>query len=80
MIRLHVHLKNPHKRIIMNAIHVLEKGGLIIYPTDTVYGIGCSLYNKSALERLYRLKQKSKFDPISIIVKDIREGDDLLVL
>ena len=74
MMRMHVHLKNPHKRIIMNAVHVLKSGGLIIYPTDTVYGIGCSLYNKSALERLYRLKKKSKFDPISIIVKDIREA------
>jgi len=74
MIRMHVHLKNPHKRIIMNAVRVLENGGLIIYPTDTVYGIGCSLYNKSALERLYRLKKKSKFDPISIIVKNIREA------
>jgi tRNA threonylcarbamoyl adenosine modification protein (Sua5/YciO/YrdC/YwlC family) len=58
----------------MNAVQVLENGGLIIYPTDTVYGIGCSLYNRSALERLYRLKKKSKFDPISIIVKDIREA------
>jgi len=74
MVRLHVHLKNPHKRIIMNAVKVLKNGGLIIYPTDTVYGIGCSLYNKSALERLYRLKKKSKFDPISIIVKDIRQA------
>jgi tRNA threonylcarbamoyl adenosine modification protein (Sua5/YciO/YrdC/YwlC family) len=58
----------------MNAVHVLQNGGLIIYPTDTVYGIGCSLYNKSALERLYHLKKKSKFDPISIIVKDIQEA------
>ncbi len=58
----------------MNAVNIFRNGGLIIYPTDTVYGIGCSLYNKSALERLYRLKKKSKFDPISILVKDIRQA------
>ena len=74
MIRFHVHQKNPHKRIILNTTHALGEGGLIIYPTDTVYGIGCNLYNKTALQRVYQLKKKSKFDPISIIVKDIRQA------
>ncbi len=74
MLRLPVHSINPHKRSIMNAIKALEKGELIIYPTDTVYGIGCNLYNKRALERLYILKKKSKFDPISLIVENIKEA------
>lgn len=74
MVRFHVHLQNPHKRLINNAVQILEQGGLIIYPTDTVYGIGCSLYNKGALEKLYQLKKKRKFDPISIIVKDIQQA------
>ncbi|MEJ2049625.1 MAG: Sua5/YciO/YrdC/YwlC family protein [Calditrichota bacterium] len=39
MVRQHIHLKNPHNRIILNAAGVLSKGGLIIYPTDTVYGL-----------------------------------------
>ncbi len=51
MVRFHIHQKNPHKRIINNAVEVLNEGGLIIYPTDTVYGIGCSLYNKTALQK-----------------------------
>jgi len=72
MLRLPVHAINPHKRSIMNAIKALENGELIIYPTDTVYGIGCNLYNKRALERLYVLKKKSKFDPISLIVENIK--------
>lgn len=58
----------------MNAVEVLQNGGLIIYPTDTVYGIGCDLYNKGALQRIYTLKKKSKFDPVSIIVKDIQQA------
>ncbi len=74
MLRLPVHVMNPHKRSIMNAIKALENGELIIYPTDTVYGIGCNLYNKRALERLYVLKKKSKFDPISLIVENIKEA------
>jgi tRNA threonylcarbamoyl adenosine modification protein (Sua5/YciO/YrdC/YwlC family) len=74
MIRFHIHQKNPHKRIILNATQILSQGGLIIYPTDTIYGIGCNLHDKSALQRVYQLKHKSKFDPISIIVKDIRQA------
>ena len=61
-------------RIIHNAVDVLTAGGLIIYPTDTVYGLGCSLYNKHALEKIYFIKGKSKFDPVSVIVKDIRQA------
>jgi tRNA threonylcarbamoyl adenosine modification protein (Sua5/YciO/YrdC/YwlC family) len=74
MIRFKIHPENPNIRSIKKAVEVLKGGGLIIYPTDTVYGIGCNLYIKSALEKLYRLKGKSKFDPVSIIVKDIRQA------
>lgn len=74
MVRFHIHLKNPHTRLILNAVAILEDGGLLIYPTDTVYGIGCNLYKKSALQKLYNLKKKSKFEPISIIVKDIQQA------
>ncbi len=74
MMRFSVHPENPHHRYIAKASEALERGALIIYPTDTVYGIGCNPHNKNALERIYRLKQKSKFDPVSLIVKDIRHA------
>jgi tRNA threonylcarbamoyl adenosine modification protein (Sua5/YciO/YrdC/YwlC family) len=74
MIRFKIHPENPNIRSIRKAVEILEKGGLIIYPTDTVYGVGCNLYIKNALEKLYRLKGKSKFDPVSIIVKDIQQA------
>jgi tRNA threonylcarbamoyl adenosine modification protein (Sua5/YciO/YrdC/YwlC family) len=76
VVRFHIHQKNPHKRIILNTTRLLEEGGLVIYPTDTVYGIGCNLYDKSALQRVYNIKHKSKFDPISVIVKDIRQASN----
>ena len=74
MIRLTIHPENPHRRYITQAVEVIKEGKLIIYPTDTVYGIGCDLYNKRALEMLYQLKKKSKFDPISVVVRDIRQA------
>lgn len=74
MIRYRVHLDNPHKRSIQKAIEALENGQLVIYPTDTVYGIGCSINNKKAIENIYRLKGKSKFDPMSIVCSSIRQA------
>ncbi|GAB4335725.1 MAG: L-threonylcarbamoyladenylate synthase [Calditrichia bacterium] len=74
MIRLELHPENPQQRALKKAAEIVANGGLIIYPTDTQYGIGCDLYNKNALEKLYHLKHKSKFDPISVMVSDIREA------
>ena len=47
---------NPDMRKISQAVDVLKSGGLLIYPTDTVYGIGCDIYNKKAIEKLCQLK------------------------
>jgi tRNA threonylcarbamoyl adenosine modification protein (Sua5/YciO/YrdC/YwlC family) len=52
----------------------LENSELVIYPTDTVYGIGCSINKKQAIEKIYRLKGKSKFDPMSIICASIQQA------
>jgi tRNA threonylcarbamoyl adenosine modification protein (Sua5/YciO/YrdC/YwlC family) len=49
--------KNPNPRAIDSAVEVLRKGGLIIYPTDTVYGLGCDITNTKALERIARIKK-----------------------
>lgn len=65
---------NIDQRLIKQVVDALKKGELIIYPTDTVYAIGCDLMNKSALEKLARLKnmklEKSKF---AIICHDISQ-------
>jgi tRNA threonylcarbamoyl adenosine modification protein (Sua5/YciO/YrdC/YwlC family) len=54
--RLKVHPQTPEQRKIDKAVEVLRDGGIIIYPTDTVYGIGCDIYNKEAVERVARIK------------------------
>ncbi len=53
---VHIHPENPERRKINEAVEILQQGGLIIYPTDTVYGIGCSIQNKTAIERLCKIK------------------------
>ena len=51
-----IYEKNPNEREIDKVVEVLKGGGLIIYPTDTVYGLGCDINNKKALQRLAQIK------------------------
>jgi tRNA threonylcarbamoyl adenosine modification protein (Sua5/YciO/YrdC/YwlC family) len=53
---LRIHPKDPQPRLIRQAVEILIKGGIIIYPTDTVYGIGCDILQADAIERICRLK------------------------
>ena len=53
---LHIHQDNPDYRKIKMVVECLKNGGVIIYPTDTVYAFGCDVYNKRAMERLCRIK------------------------
>lgn len=63
---------SPDQRKIQQIVDILEKGGVIIYPTDTVYAFGCSLLNKRAIERLAKLKDaKMKHANFSIVFYDL---------
>ena len=69
---LELHPENPDDRIIHDLVDTLQKGGVIIYPTDTVYSFGCSLKNKRAIERLAKLKGlKLKKANFSVIFPDL---------
>jgi tRNA threonylcarbamoyl adenosine modification protein (Sua5/YciO/YrdC/YwlC family) len=59
--------ENPPDRLIRKAADILKKGGIISYPTDTYYGIGCDIMNKKAIERIYQIKQRNKNKPFSFI-------------
>ena len=54
---LKIYEKNPDQRVIDQAVDILRQGGLIIYPTDTVYGLGCDITKQRALEKVARIKQ-----------------------
>lgn len=62
-----VNTENPPNRLIKKAADILKKGGIISYPTDTYYGIGCDIMNKKAIGRIYQIKQRNKNKPFSFI-------------
>jgi len=66
-----VHPETPQERLIVQALEILKNGGVIIYPTDTVYGIGCSVFNTKAIETVYRIKRQDKSKPFSFICSDL---------
>ncbi len=68
---LKVHPQNPQGRHIAHAVDILRNGGVIIYPTDTVYGIGCSILNTRAIELVYRIKGQEKSKPFSFMCYDL---------
>ncbi|RLA83205.1 MAG: threonylcarbamoyl-AMP synthase [Deltaproteobacteria bacterium] len=70
---LKVNPQNPQKRAIRRAVEVLKEGGVIAYPTDTIYGLGCDLYNRGAIEKIYHLKRHSKNKRLSIICSDLKD-------
>jgi tRNA threonylcarbamoyl adenosine modification protein (Sua5/YciO/YrdC/YwlC family) len=74
---LHLHPTHPQERIIKQAVELLRNGGVIIYPTDTIYALGCDLRQPKAFERICRLKNidpaKAQF---SLICRDLSHLSD----
>lgn len=70
---LSINSVNPQMRLVRQAAKILDEGGVIIYPTDTVYGLGCDLYNKRGIERIYEIKKRSKKEPLSFICADLKD-------
>ena len=64
---------NPQPRLIRKVVDALREGGVIAYPTDTIYGLGCDLYQKDAMKRIHRLKRLSKNKRLSIICADLKD-------
>ncbi len=62
---------NPQERLIRQVVEILRKDGVIAYPTDTIYGIGCDIFSKKALERIYRIKGRDRKKPMSFICSDL---------
>jgi len=63
---------NPQERLLFKVTDILKRGGIIAYPTDTYYGIGCDIMNKKAIEKIYQLKQRDKSKPFSFICSDLK--------
>ena len=66
-----INSQNPQMRLIKKAADILRDGGIIIYPTDTVYGLGCDLSNKKGIEKIYELKKRDRKQPLSFVCSDL---------
>src|SRR6059058_5329705 len=65
--------RHPQPRHVQRAVAVLEAGGLVCYPTDTYYGIGCDLFQKKAIERMALLKRRDPRKPFAFLCGDLGE-------
>lgn len=72
LIELNAEFPQPHR--IKQVAAVIEDGGIVVYPTDTVYAVGCSLHNRKAIEKIYHIKRMNKFKPVSIICANIAQA------
>ncbi len=70
---LPINAEHPEPRKIRRAVELLEQGELLAYPTDTVYGLGCDLFNKGAIERLYQAKGMTKDKSLAFICADLSD-------
>lgn len=68
-----INANNPEKDKIKDAVTILKRGGIIVYPTDTVYGIGASIFNKEAVQKVYNVKERSPLKPLSACVSKIQD-------
>lgn len=74
---LHIHPENPQPRLIKQVVESLQQGGIIIYPTDTVYGLGCDILQQKAVERICRIKNvEPKKAQLSFVCSDLSHLSD----
>ncbi len=74
---IHIHPENPQPRLVKQVVECLKDGGVVVYPTDTIYGIGCDIFQHKAIERICKIKnvdpQKAQ---LSFICKDLSNMSD----
>jgi tRNA threonylcarbamoyl adenosine modification protein (Sua5/YciO/YrdC/YwlC family) len=70
---LELHPKTPQVRLIRRAVDVVRGGGVIVYPTDSCYALGCALGDKGAMERIARIRQIDKAHNFTLVCRDLSE-------
>ncbi|APG25882.1 MAG: L-threonylcarbamoyladenylate synthase [Syntrophotalea acetylenica] len=63
----------PQKRLINRVVECVKQGGVIAYPTDTIYGLGCDIFNRKGVKRIYQMKERSQRKPFSFICADLSD-------
>ena len=68
-----IHAANPQKRLISRAVAVIRDGGVIVYPTDSCYALGCGLGDKPSMERIRRIRQLDNSHNFTLVCRDLSE-------
>ena len=68
-----IHAENPQARLIKQAAEIIRKGGLIVYPTDSCYAIGCALDNKDGIERMRKIRQLDDKHHFTLACRDLSQ-------
>lgn len=68
-----IHAENPQERLVKQAVEVIRKGGVVIYPTDSSYALGCRLGDKSALDRIRRIRRLDDKHNFTLMCRDLSE-------
>lgn len=68
-----IHPQNPQQRLIKQAVEIIHNGGVVVYPTDSSYAIGCHLGDKSAMERIRRIRQVDDKHHFTLVCSDLSE-------
>ncbi|MCV6613112.1 MAG: L-threonylcarbamoyladenylate synthase [Amphritea sp.] len=68
-----IHPENPQQRLINQAVEIINKGGVIVYPTDCAYALGCHLGDKSALEKIKRIRKLDDKHNFTLVCRDLSE-------
>ncbi|PIV98305.1 MAG: threonylcarbamoyl-AMP synthase [Deltaproteobacteria bacterium CG17_big_fil_post_rev_8_21_14_2_50_63_7] len=63
----------PNPRVLRQVVDILKAGGVIAYPTDTIYGLGCDIFQKRAVERVYQIKGKDRRKSLSFICSSLKD-------
>ncbi|MCI5145097.1 MAG: threonylcarbamoyl-AMP synthase [Candidatus Electrothrix sp. AR3] len=71
--RIEINPSNPQPRLINMVVDTLKKGGVICYPTDTMYGIGCDIYNQKAVKRVHEVKHRPRQKPFSFMCSSLKD-------
>lgn len=68
-----VHPENPQKRLISQAVEIIRRGGVVAYPTDTTYALGCQIGDKQALDRIRRIRRLDEKHRFTLMCRDLSE-------
>ncbi len=69
----HIHPDNPQKRLIVQACDIIRKGGVVVYPTDSGYALGCHIGDKAAMDKIRRIRQLDDDHNFTLVCRDLSE-------